>query len=337
MKYIDLHCDTLMMFAGEHGNLYENTKSVDLLRLRKGDCLAQFFAIWMPDGEGREELRKAGFCDALSGELSDEEWDDAYIERLFACFQRTCTEYGNEVSLALGEKDLRENEERGKLSAFLTLEDGRAVRGSLDRLKEFYDKGIRLITLTWNFDNCFGRANYRDGKFGGRGSGLTEFGREAVQYMNELGMMVDVSHLSDEGFYEVAAVSRKPFIASHSNARTLSYCSRNLSDDMIRRLAQKGGVTGLNFAPGFLAEDFDSKESSIKRMAAHAKHIVNCGGEEVLALGSDLDGIEGNLEIASPDQMELLWDALQKAGFTKRQIELAARENAKRVIREILG
>ena len=154
--------------------------------------------------------------------------------------------------------------------------------------------------------------------------------------MNELGMIVDVSHLSDEGFYDVAAVSEKPFIASHSNARALAGCSRNLSDDMIRLLAEQGGVTGLNFAPGFLEEDFYSKESRIERMTAHANYIVNCGGEEVLALGSDLDGVGGRLEIPSPDKMDLLWEGLKKAGLTERQIELAARKNAERVIGEIM-
>lgn len=336
MKYIDLHCDTLMMFAGEGGDLYENTMAVDLARLQKGSCLAQFFAIWMPDQKGLREFREKGLNKELSGALSGEEWDDAYIGRLISCLKAACLEHGDEVSLALGWEDLKKNEESGKLSAFLTLEDGRAVRGSMERLKAFYDQGIRLITLTWNFDNCFGRANYRDGAFGSRESGLTDFGKEAVAYMNELGMLVDVSHLSDEGFYDVADISKKPFIASHSNARALACCSRNLSDDMLRLLAEKGGVTGLNFAPGFLEEDFCSRDSRIERMAAHAKYIVNCGGEEVLALGSDLDGIGGNLEIASPDQMHFLWEALKGAGFTERQIELAARENAKRVIRENL-
>lgn len=336
MKYIDLHCDTLMMFAGEGGNLYENTMAVDIKRLEKGDCLAQFFAVWMPDAQGLSEFRETGLCDALSGELSPEEWDDAYIGRLASCLTAACREHGDEISMAFCREDLEKNERSGRMSAFLTLEDGRAVRGSLERLKGFYDLGVRLITLTWNGDNCFGRANYQAASFGGRGSGLADFGKEAVRYMNELGMIVDVSHLSDEGFYDVAAVSEKPFIASHSNARALTYCSRNLSDDMLRILGERGGVTGLNFACEFLEEHPGSRESTVSRMAAHARYIVNCGGEEVLALGSDLDGVGGRLEIPSPDRMGLLWEGLKKAGLTERQIELAARKNAERVIGEIM-
>lgn len=360
MKYIDLHCDTLIVFAGEGGSLYENQMSVDLKRLRKNDCVAQFFAVWLPDEGTRTAMEEAGEASSPEtskttmgcGEgiglaetlrrnrfagLTEGAWDDAYIDRLLDSFERELALHKEEVSLALSAENMEQNAANGRLSAFLTLEDGRAVRGSLDRLKRFYDRGIRLITLTWNHDNCFGRANYRDGVFGSRGSGLTAFGKEAVRFMNELGMLVDVSHLSDEGFFDVAAVSEKPFVASHSNARALAGCSRNMSDEMIRLLALKGGVMGLNFAPGFLSPDFSDPNSRVSHMAAHARHILNCGGEEVLALGTDFDGVSGNLEIDSPDRLFLLWEALSRAGFTERQIELAACKNAARVIRDVLG
>ncbi len=355
MGYIDLHCDTLTVFAGKEGSLRKNAMAVDMERLKKGGCLAQFFAVWLPDAETKEAMARAGepgsqlgkmdcglpagarLAAELKAPLPPEEWDDVYIGRLLDGFFREMEACSGEMAPAFCLEDLKENEKAGKLSAFLTLEDGRAVRGELSRLDGFYDRGIRLITLTWNQDNCFGRANYRDSVFGSRGSGLTDFGKEAVLRMNELGMLVDVSHLSDEGFYDVARISEKPFVASHSNARALAGCSRNLSDGMIRILAEKGGVMGLNFAPGFLEEDFYSRKSRVSRMAAHAAHIVDCGGEEVLALGSDLDGIGGELEIASPDQMGLLWDALKKTGFSERQLERFMRGNAERVIGEVLG
>ena len=304
---------------------------VDIRRLGKGGCLAQFFAVWLPDKETREQM--GVFID----EKELDEWDDAYIARLLTGMKKELKLHKDEIAFAGSFADMKKNEAEGKISAFLTIEDGRCVRGKLENLKELYEEGIRLVTLTWNYDNCFGRANYKDAVFGSRGSGLSPFGKEAVSYMNDLGMMVDVSHLSDEGFYDVAQVSRKPFVASHSNARALAGCSRNMSDEMIRLLAEKGGVMGLNFAPGFLDADFSCKESRISDMAAHARYIVDCGGEGVLALGSDLDGISGNLEIDSPDKMELLWDALKRTGFTERQMELVMRENASRAIRDTLG
>ena len=171
--YIDLHCDTLMVFAGAEGSLYENQMSIDIRRLKKGGCLAQFFAVWMPDRSARAQL---------GAEVEDElleEWDDGYIARLLSGIRRETERYGDEIALAGSWADLEKNRAEGRMSAFLTLEDGRAVRGSLERLETFYREGIRLITLTWNHDNCFGRANYRDGVFGSRGSGLSDFGKEA--------------------------------------------------------------------------------------------------------------------------------------------------------------
>lgn len=331
LNYIDLHCDTLLVFAGEGGNLYENKMKIDIRRLKKGGCLAQFFAVWLPDKVAREQMG----IDIDEGEL--DAWDDAYIARLLSEMKRELALHRDDIAFAGSFEDMKKNEAEGKVSAFLTIEDGRSIRGRIENLRKMYEEGIRLITLTWNHDNCFGRANYRDGIFGSRESGLSPFGKEAVAYMNELGMMVDVSHLSDEGFYDVAQIAKKPFVASHSNARALSGCSRNMSDEMIRILAEKGGVMGLNFAPGFLDADFSCKDSRVSDMAAHARYIVNCGGEEVLALGSDLDGITGNLEIDSPDKMELLWNGLKKTGFTERQLELIMRGNASRIIQDILG
>lgn len=354
MGYIDLHCDTLMVFAGENGSLYENRMAIDIKRLRKGGCTAQFFAVWLPDDEVRREMGlftgemtpgtrgwglEPGAVPAkeLCGAMAPEEWDDRYFERLYRGFYRELEIHADLIAPAYQLADLKKNETEGKMSAFLTLEDGRLVRGDLKRLEMLYEKGVRLITLTWNHDNCFGLANYKDAPFGSKGGGLSAFGKEAVERMNELGMMIDVSHLSDEGFYDVANITKKPFIASHSNARAFADCSRNMSDDMIRTLAKKGGVMGLNFAPGFLNEQFSCRDSLAARMAVHAKHIVNVGGEEVFGLGTDLDGTSGNMEIPSPDQMDLLWNALRKAGFTERQLELFMRKNAERIIGEILG
>ncbi len=348
MSYIDLHCDTLQVFAGKGGSLYENRMSVDIRRLLKGGCKAQFFAVWLPDQETKEGLLTGASLSCgpeagaepvpeLFGEKTPEEWDDCYIKLLTDGFYRELSVHGNEISFAGSLSDLRKNEAEGKLSAFLSLEDGRAVRGDLSRIDGLYDRGFRLITLTWNFDNCFGRANYRDGIPGTRGRGLTDFGREAVAYMNDRGMAVDVSHLSDEGFYEVAEAAKKPFLASHSNARALADCSRNLSDDMLRLLGERGGITGLNFAPGFLSADFYSRESRIEDMVRHAVYLVKTGGEEVLALGTDFDGIGGSLEIGSAEKIPLLWDALKKGGFTERQIELFQYKNAERFIGDTMG
>ena len=166
--------------------------------------------------------------------------------------------------------------------------------------------------------------------------GLTEFGKEAIAEMNELGVIVDVSHLSDGGFYDVAALSKKPFVASHSNARTLSPHPRNMTDEMIRILADKGGVMGLNFCPAFLLPAGEGMDSRIEDMVRHIEYIKNIGGSEVLALGGDLDGIGGNLEIDSCEKTLWLFDALKQRGFTEEELDKLARKNVERVLRECL-
>lgn len=220
----------------------------------------------------------------------------------------------------------------GKLSAVFTIEDGRAVQGKMENIKRFYDMGVRAMTLTWNFENCFGAPNSKDPAI--MNKGLTDFGKEAIVYMQELGMLVDVSHLSDGGFYDVANICKKPFVATHSNARALCPHQRNLKDDMIRLLGNAGGVTGLNFGPEFLNEDITCKDSTAKLMAKHARHIANLGGVDCVAVGSDFDGIEGNLEISSPAKMELLADALKAEGFTAAEVDKIANGNVLRVMDE---
>lgn len=216
----------------------------------------------------------------------------------------------------------------------LTMEDGRAVAGQLENLKRFYDMGFRAISLTWNMPNCFGSPNSADPEV--MSQGLTEFGRNAVAYMQELGILVDVSHLSEGGFYDVASICKKPFAATHSNSRALSPHPRNLSDEQLKVLGSAGGVTGLNFGPEFLNKDTSCKESTIELIVNHISHIANAGGVECVALGSDFDGIGGNLEISDCTKVNLLVPALKKAGFDSEDIEKIFYKNVLRVMKDTM-
>ena len=202
----------------------------------------------------------------------------------------------------------------------------------MNKIKEVYDKGVRAISLTWNYENCFGWPNSLDKEI--MNKGLKEFGIEAIQYMNDLGIIIDVSHLSDGGFYDVAKYTKKPFVATHSNARMASPHQRNLTDDMIKVLAEKGGVTGLNFAPQFMDLDVNATHTPVSNIIRNAKHIVNVGGIDVLGLGTDFDGIGGTQEIADSSMLPQLWDAFAKAGFHESEIEKIAYGNVMRVIKE---
>ena len=243
----------------------------------------------------------------------------------------TCSDI---IAPAYNYEGLQRNWQQKKVSAFLTVENGCVVDGKMERLEQLYQMGVRLITLTWNDDNCFGHPHAKDA--GRMQLGLTPFGKEAVTYMTERGILVDVSHLSDGGFYDVAELVRGPFVASHSNCRELAPATRNLTDDMIRILAEHGGVCGLNFYPPFLNTDPVDKVSRIERMCEHVKHLVNVGGIECVGIGTDFDGIEGNLEIADCTDMKKLFDALQKTGFSEDALEKIAYKNVERVIREVM-
>lgn len=162
---------------------------------------------------------------------------------LLAMIAHGKTELGkckDEIAIAYSFDELIANRDNGKMSAVLTVEEGGILNGKMEYLDELYHQGIRLITLTWNYENCIGFPNSREPELMNRG--LKPFGMEVVRHMNELGMIIDVSHLSDGGFWDVAAHSTKPFLASHSNARTLCKHPRNLTDEMIKALAEKGGV-----------------------------------------------------------------------------------------------
>ena len=320
MGYIDMHCDTLMMYAEPDNprDLFQNDRQVDFLRLKEGGAMAQFFAIFLPHWE-------PGNPRAMP--------DEQYIQLLSHGLFHSIEQHSNLVRLARNAEEIQQNHQRGLLSAVLTMEDGRAVRGNLETLKRFYELGVRALALTWNYEHCFGYPNSPD--FQQIEKGLKPFGKEAVVYMQEeLGMLVDVSHLSDGGFYDVASLCKKPFIASHSNARALSPHPRNLTDDMLRVLGEKGGVTGINFFGAFLNEDVTDYRSTVDQMVRHARHIVNKAGLESLGFGSDFDGISGEQELTGCQKMPLLLDGLKKAGFHEKEIEQITHKNLLRVMKE---
>ena len=320
MKFIDMHCDTILnyMVAKEGESLLRNAHSVDFERMHAAGQLAQFFALFF--------LPQTSFNNYNVNGMTD----DALIERCVGFLKSEVEKHADKVAFATNRAQILQNEKDGKSSVVLTFEDGRAAQGKLENIKKFYDMGVRLIGLLWNAENCFGAPNSLDKEI--MAKGLTTFGIEAVQYMNELGILIDVSHLSDGGFYDVLKYSKKPFVASHSNCRALAPHRRNLTDDMIKALANAGGVAGINYHPPFLGPTDDWKQSTIELMVAHIKHMHKLGGIDVIGLGSDFDGIEGELEVGGTQSVHLLLNALGKAGFSEGDVEKIAYKNAMRVI-----
>ncbi len=333
---IDMHCDTVMQgifseLAGEGpADLYRMPGMVDFERLIRGNAMAQFFAVFLPSPRSWERRGMAPVGD----------W--TYIEKGTEIFRRSVSAHADIVASALNAKDIRRNWLNGKLSAVLTMEDGRAVDGKLENLKKLYDDGYRALSIIWNNENCFAYPNAWDEA--DMMKGLKPFGKEAVQYMEELGILVDCSHLNFGGFDDLCDILKKPFVATHSNAMALSPHKRNLDDPRLRKLAAKGGCTGLNFGPEFLNADTPGpdkktadKVSRASRIAEHARHIADVAGVDTVAIGTDFDGIHGDLEISSCDKMYILENELKKQGFTEADIDKISYRNVLRVLDEAVN
>lgn len=312
MNIIDFHCDTLTMLKPEEESFEKNSHMVDLERLEQAGVRVQCCAAFVPTGMFPPEVR-------------DQKSMEAFL-RVQKVWKSVISQYPDRLLPVRSSEEMEQCFREKKTGLLLTIEDGGVCGQDLSNVQKVFDLGVRLITLTWNYENAFGIPNGNEG-------GLKPLGIEAVEEMNRLGILVDVSHLSDDGFWDVQKYSKRPFLASHSNARAVTGHQRNLTDDMIRAVAQAGGVIGLNFAPAFLGGE---EESRVSDMVRHVLHIREKGGAEVLALGSDFDGIGGKLEIDGPDKFELLWEALRRAGLSETELEGMWHGNGERLLADVL-
>lgn len=340
MKIADMHCDTISEIwesrkqsvsqnGGSPQQLSRNDLHIDIRKMKKAGYLLQNFALYVDLKKGLDPFE--------------------YVLELIDVFREEMGRNKNDIGVIKTYDDILANERQGKMSALMTIEEGGCCKGEIGNLERLYQLGARMMTLTWNYPNELASPNLFI-KSAEKGStlkndegfslfdsskGLTEKGFFFIQRMEELGMIIDVSHLSDAGFWDIVQHTKKPFVASHSNARALCGHCRNLTDDMIRAVAGRGGVIGLNFYGCFLNETNDS-HSRVARMAAHARHMLNVGGSGCLGLGSDFDGISGELEIQDCSQMQKLVDGLERAHFTGTEIENILWRNVMRVYREML-
>ena len=278
----------------------------------------------------KDHLVKGGQCFALfvhNSGLTHSPWEELNI--LHDRFVKEMADAG--ISQMTSPEDYGEGSK-----AILTTEEGASIEGDISRLGILKSWGVMIFGFTWNYENELGYPNSTDRDIMQRG--LKEKGFEAVEECERLGIAVDVSHLSDGGFWDVVRTSRKPFVASHSNSRAVTDVSRNLSDDMIKALADKGGVMGLCFHPSFLGPvpaDLGKAVSRIDDMVRHVEHAFRTGGEDVIAIGTDIDGIPGALEVQYPDCFDVLFDKLRKSGFSSSVMDKFMQGNALRVFSEI--
>ena len=307
---IDLHCDTIMQLLDhpDSGDLYRNTWKIDIEKLQKAHSKVQDFALFINLGETNDPYGR-------------------YEEMRNLCTTQIHL-YGEHIQHVLSYQNVESIYESGKIGALMSIEEGGVLGGDLDKLKQAYQDGVRLITLTWNYPNGLGEPHC-----GEQHKKLTPKGIEFVEAMQDLGIIVDCSHLNDAGTEQLGDILDVPFVASHSNAREVTAHTRNLPDNLIKLIANKGGVIGLNFAQSFLGT---SPVSRIDDIVKHGLYLINKGGEDVVALGTDFDGIKPNTEIKDASEMYRLYDAFKEAGLSVEQCEKLFWKNADRLLKEIL-
>ena len=308
---IDLHCDTMMACYFKKQPLKNFDGHINIEKLKEGGCMAQALALFLPtDGKKARDGR--------------DPWD--LYKDMLSCWNENVDANADVMRRAFSAEDIRRNAAEGYMSALLTVEDGIGIDGKMERLEEMYSDGVRMLTLTWNWENSLGFPNSADPKL--HMKGLKPFGIEAVRRMNELGMIIDVSHLSEGGFFDVARESSKPFAASHSCARALRDHQRNLTDEQLKTLADRGGVAGINFCSAFLSED--EINTYAKDIVRHMVHFRDVAGIDALAWGSDFDGIESVLDFGDYEGFGRILDLMSRE-FTDDEIEKINHGNFLRV------
>ncbi len=311
MITFDAHCDTATEALDRNENIFRNSCQADLERMGKLDSHVQVFAAFIDPEKykGGELLRLIRVLDFFQRQA--EEFND-YI--------RVCRNY-DEIDAALS---------AGKTAALMSVENGGALQGDLSTLRMFYRLGVRSLGLTWNFTN-----EIADGvKDSANGTGLTAFGREVVSEMNSLGMLVDVSHLSEKSFWDVLEVAKAPLTASHSNALALCPHPRNLSDSQIKAIKANSGVIGINLYPYFLT---NTDKALIDDVVKHIEHIASLIGEDNIGLGADLDGVEclpGGMK--GIQDLSLIFERLYALNYSQTFIEKIAGGNFMDLVKRVL-
>ncbi|OGD22594.1 MAG: membrane dipeptidase [Candidatus Aminicenantes bacterium RBG_13_59_9] len=366
---VDTHCDTASRLPGStwdigvrHEPGKQGSGKVDLPRMAEGGLDAEFFAVFVGQGERTEQ----GYAKAKDWAL-----------QTLAAIQAMCDRYPSLVGLALTPDDAYRLEKEGRRAAFIGMENGYPVGKTLSNLEEYYKLGVRYVTLCHSRDNdiCDSSTDRRDTE----DRGLSDFGREVVADCNRLGIMVDVSHASDKSFFDVLKVTKAPIIASHSSCRALCDSPRNLSDEMIRALAANGGVIQICFLSSYvrtpkpnpgrekalkelqakygarraiqdeavrkkameeyeaLNAQYPEEKATVKELVDHIEHVINLVGIDYVGIGTDFDGGGGVEGCDDVSQMFRVTEELVRRGRTEKEIAKIWGGNIMRVFGRVIA
>jgi len=315
MFVLDSHCDTPLQLYRRQLDLAKDNDNthVDFPKLKAGGVDGAFFALYTPNTMTQEESKQTA---------------DALLDAVMKCVEAN----KDKAALTTTSAQAYENQANGLFSIFMGMENGLPIGKSLDALRDYYNKGVRYLTLTHNGNNDICDAAVAKEK---KWHGLSPFGREVVAEMNRLGMLIDVAHVSDETFWDVIKYSEKPFVSTHSCCRALSDRPRNMTDEMIKAMAEKGGVIQINFYPVFLDptyEDGDPVRPSYTKIVDHIDHVVEIAGIDHVGIGSDFDGIDYAPEgMEDASCMRKVFEEMERRGYGKNEISKVAGENFFRV------
>lgn len=309
----DLHCDTAYEIYKSKQTILNNSFGVDLQKFGVFDKKGQVFAIW---------------CDE---NMTD---DEAYVnfKHVAAEFKEQLAENSESICLCTSSQHIKDAAASNKTAAIMAVEDARLLAKDLSRLETLYNEGVRVITLGWKGKTVIGGSYDTD-------EGLTDFGFEVVKACEDLGIVVDVSHLSEKSFWDVANTATKPFVASHSNANLICTHKRNLTDVQYRTVASSGGVVGVNLVAKHLArsyaDSFPDDNTVLSTVCSHIEHFLEID-ENALCLGLDFDGTEPLPGLEDVSKVPVLYQALTNRGVDDNVADKVFFDNAYRFLTTVL-
>lgn len=320
MYVVDGHCDTLFAMYSNKNELQLSYEKICSL----GISYLQFFAICCPpsilnevDGFNKSLKVFQGMNDIYNCSVA--------YERFHPVKTR------NDVITFINHVRSKKNTAYPVLYSLLSVEGVYLSKGELSYMDELFEKGVRCMSFTWNPSNELGQ-----GVKGNEELGLSDLGRNAVRKCNSLGIILDISHTNDHTFWDLAEITSKPFVATHSNARALCSNKRNLTDDMIKAIAKKNGVIGINYFNDFLVEKDNRINATVSDILRHIEYICALVGTDHIGLGSDLDGMD-NAPIKDICDVAILIDALHRANYKEEDVRKICGGNFLRVLLEVMN
>ncbi len=299
MQLFDLHCDSIVNYRKENSDFLCDSTQFSLKDLAEFKRLCQTMAVFIPD-DIRDEA-------ALNYFHEHKEYLDALLKK-----------QGELAQKVNKSEDIERITSQGKCAVILAVESGAALAGSLENVDVLAECGVKMMTLVWNGVNELGSGHQTE-------QGLSAFGKKAVKRMEEKGIIVDVSHLNDRGFEDVCEIAGKPFIATHSNLRSVCSHKRNLTEEQFKKIIGFGGLVGVNLYEQFLADDH---KGGLDSMYRHVSRMLELGGEDVIACGSDFDGADIDETLDTPAKFARSADYLIQKGISQKAIDKMFFDNA---------